>query len=933
MEKLPGTEYGLIGQNQPSGNETERNSSAINKILYRRYPSHMTWDPEDSRLLALEVYLSQQKIDLILTSDDEKTQDLLRSSRNFDGGDEYNNNDELAECIVVSMLCTLDNQLFPKDAFPRDSYYRQLIAVRIPFYFFVTREKHPDFDKHMKTQKTLQSKNDRNLGDDNQLTAIKNSRIRIQIPKLDSLDSSGLVQSSSSNHQQNSISYDTELNETVVYSEYLTGKTMPDFVGVSVIDKNIVDAIMNFSYHLTLGDIDSAFKAIKQIKKESVWENLARMSVLSRRADVAKICLGKMGLFRGARALRAVEHDKPEVKIAVLAIHLNMKEEAEKILLQSKRYDLLNQFYQSINEWDKAIDISLRHDRIHLRNTYYNYAKYLEQYNQIEKAVEFYEKSGTQQNEVRRLYLKRKDMSGYKEYTAKQNDPKLFCWWGRYFESRGKVEEALGCYRKANDNLSLCRLLCDNDQPTKAIELCADTGDKAACYHMARYFEKKGDHKQAIAYFQQASAISNAMRLCREHHLDEYMANIAIQGTSDDKLEAARYFESLPMQEDRAILLYHKAGLTSKAIDLAFKHERYSALAQIADSVGKSHDSSQVTRMADYFMQLKQYDKAVDLLAAIDRVDEAADLAIRNEIPLTEDLLERLSPAKPINDVDLQRYQATCEKLGDLAASQGVYSGAAKKYLDAGNKMKSMRALINSGDVEKITVFANVARNRDVYLLAADYLKSLNWKKYPDALQNIMNFYKKAKAYEKLAQFYDMCAQIEIEEYKDYNKALEALLEAYKTLKENGENTFTKDEALQELELKCRNIKRFIDARDRYSEDPEQGARELANLLGDQKIFVGVHAGDIYGILIDHFGRREKFKQATMLLDELQAHVPEKYFSHYINSNLLSAIYSATGRKLAPPTTPPKEEIENGDHHLAYAEEIADNSSYGIIDD
>jgi hypothetical protein len=41
----------------------------------------------------------------------------------------------------------------------------------------------------------------------------------------------------------------------------------------------------------------------------------------------------------------------------------------------------------------------------------------------------------------------------------------------------------------------------------------------------------------------------------------------------------------------------------------------------------------------------------------------------------------------------------------------------------------------------------------------------------------------------------------------------EALMEAYKTLRDNGENTFTKDETLQELELKCRNIKRFLDAR------------------------------------------------------------------------------------------------------------------------
>jgi hypothetical protein len=36
----------------------------------------------------------------------------------------------------------------------------------------------------------------------------------------------------------------------------------------------------------------------------------------------------------------------------------------------------------------------------------------------------------------------------------------------------------------------------------------------------------------------------------------------------------------------------------------------------------------------------------------------------------------------------MPKYQAICEKLGDLAASQGAYAGAAKKYLDAGNKIK-----------------------------------------------------------------------------------------------------------------------------------------------------------------------------------------------------------------------------------------------------
>jgi hypothetical protein len=45
--------------------------------------------------------------------------------------------------------------------------------------------------------------------------------------------------------------------------------------------------------------------------------------------------------------------------------------------------------------------------------------------------------------------------------------------------------------------------------------------------------------------------------------------------------------------------------------------------------VGKSVDPTQATRMADYFMQLKQYDKAVDILAAIDRVKSLSILIKR----------------------------------------------------------------------------------------------------------------------------------------------------------------------------------------------------------------------------------------------------------------------------------------------------------------
>lgn len=47
-------------------------------------------------------------------------------------------------------------------------------------------------------------------------------------------------------------------------------------------------------------------------------------------------------------------------------------------------------------------------------------------------------------------------------------------------------------------------------------------------------------------------------------------------------------------------------------------------------------------------------------------------------------------------------------------------------------------------------------------------------------MKHIINFYNKAKAYDHLAGFFDACSQVEIDEYRDYEKAVAALKEAMK---------------------------------------------------------------------------------------------------------------------------------------------------------
>ena len=194
---------------------------------------------------------------------------------------------------------------------------------------------------------------------------------------------------------------------------------LKDFEGLDASDKVTKDAVVKFCFYLSIGNMDEAFRAIKMIDNKKVWGNLARMCVKSRRLDVATICLGKMEHSCGARAMRKIMAAKvsKDVQVAVLAIYLNMHEEAEKILLKSGQYELLNKFYQDSGKWQKALEVAEKSDRIHLRSTNYNYAKHLESKFDVAGAIAYYEKSGTSRFEVPRLLFE--DWNALENYVNK----------------------------------------------------------------------------------------------------------------------------------------------------------------------------------------------------------------------------------------------------------------------------------------------------------------------------------------------------------------------------------------------------------------------------------------------------------------------------------------------------------------------------------
>lgn len=171
------------------------------------------------------------------------------------------------------------------------------------------------------------------------------------------------------------------------------------------------------------------------------------------------------------------------------------------------------------------------------------------------------------------------------------------------------------------------------------------------------------------------------------------------------------------------------------------------------------------------------------------------------------------------------------EKLAEILQQQGNYHLATKKFTQAGKKIQAMKALLKSGDTEKIIFFANISRQREIYIMAANYLQSLDWQNQPSTLRNIINFYSKGRSLDLLANFYVACAQVEIDEFQNYEKALGAIAEASRAL---SKVTVPADperhkRATQIVNEQMSAIKRFIDCRKYFERGDLNGGNKKLN--------------------------------------------------------------------------------------------------------
>lgn len=109
---------------------------------------------------------------------------------------------------------------------------------------------------------------------------------------------------------------------------------MQGFDKMAYDDDAVRSALLDFSYNLAINNMDEAFRAVKTIKSTTVWGNMAHLCIKNKRLDVAEHCLGKMENARGARAAREAKSiAELDARVASVAVHLGMVEDAKKVLV------------------------------------------------------------------------------------------------------------------------------------------------------------------------------------------------------------------------------------------------------------------------------------------------------------------------------------------------------------------------------------------------------------------------------------------------------------------------------------------------------------------------------------------------------------------------------------------------------------------------
>lgn len=771
------------------------------------------------------------------------------------------------------------------------------------------------------------------------------------------------------------------------YEHSLFLKPLRDFDGMQQADSDLKlrTALMHFAYFAAIGNMDEAYKAVKLVKDPAIWVNMARMCVSTKRIDVAEVCLSNMQDTVAARAVRETrDEDVIDVRIAVLAMALGMVDDAERLLRKCKRFDLLTELYIACGRWDDAVANCEQHDRLRTTSVYFRHAHQAEDAGQFDAALQLYGRAKCLGTESPRLFFATNRVEELEAKITETDDRDLLMWWAQYLESRNDVEGALNCYKRARDGFNVIRLLVSRSQIDQAEDFLRESLSSAAstnlaskkndnnnsnnnnktpaspitttpsttsgsgngvsaagaAFFIARHYESQNNFTKSVQMYEQAAAFENAIRIAKDHEMFVDVLRISLKcGNNHTALESGRYFEERNMF-DRAVQLYRQGGDNQRAIDVCIKGGLFDELHRISESLEQGADPETFIAMASHFEKSGHYNKAVEMLVFGKAFNEALQLCLDQNVKLTDAMAEAMTLPKTDNAEDEEYRLNLLRKIAKVAKDQDSYHLACKKYTQAGDIMKGVKALLKSGDTEKIIFFANHIRNNEVYFATANFLQSTDWAHDAVIFKSIVTFYTRSKQFESLALFYDTAAQHQIDENRSYEKAAGLLREGVKALEKGGDTInpqkrenlsrrvaavdgFVRAMGLMKLQQQAAANSSDNNNNNKTEPQSPKASSEFVSICEDlisrsrpphpdaDLVRSAIRMGDIMAMLAEYYASSDqanKFQKAYQILEEMNRDGIQ--LNLFVEPALMKKIVDGAGSDVAPFTQIPDKQFE-----------------------
>ena len=403
-------------------------------------------------------------------------------------------------------------------------------------------------------------------------------------------------------------------------------------------------------------DLNLMIKKINRLSQrdganENLWLNLARISVKCRNVEMGLYCMGRLKNVRVIRDVKNELRDKNasgEVKnslaLAVLAMNLNLFQEAEELFKSSDHNLKLVQYYQCRNDWPIALKTI---EKLNERSVFYDCAKYYEnEMNDIEMATRYYELSNN--FEVGRMLFDLNELGKLKHYCLNGSLPKgkskekaikadadragdeaksepdeyeekrrlnaLKGWWARYCESLGDFQSALKAYEQAKDYYNQVRLLCliGNLEGAKKLVNLKEEGTA---------FVKTFD-TDAVAAGDELNFLAKHNRpKLSEQELERQSKNAAM-------LHLAQQLESVSPAE--AVQHYLTCGAINQAIKVCKLNQFDEQLSKIIQNYGSKSEIIELLKKLDESEE--NYELLFNLYLKIEMIDKGLRMAFAGRL-------------------------------------------------------------------------------------------------------------------------------------------------------------------------------------------------------------------------------------------------------------------------------------------------------------